>query len=65
VNDLEVIEWLIQLVQIPYDVWNRAGSVPLAWILVIQETHTHNILDGKSACLTVRVVVDQFQHLHV
>ena len=65
VHDLEVHFRLVQLVQVFYHVRDRAWPVPLAGVLVVDETHSHDVLHREDTLCPIGVVIHQSQNPHI
>ena len=61
VHDLKVLKRLVHLIEIPEDIWNRTWSVPLTWILIVNQAHSCNVLDRKNTLWPISVVIHHLQ----
>ena len=64
-HDLEVHLGRVELVEVLDHVGDGAWSVPLTRVLVVDETHPHDVLHGEDALGAIGIVIHQGQNSHV
>ena len=62
VYDLEIKFWRIQLVKVFDYVRDRPWSMPLAWILVVDQAHPDYVLDREDSLSAICIIIHESQH---